>query len=371
MALTDEVKSLVKSAVRAAANQTMHLAPVPLWRRLFPKTELGVCYHVVSDAPVPHVKHYHVLNTAEFEADLNYLQRNFDFISYEQLAQRRSSANTVRDNSMVLTFDDGFAECASVVAPLLLRHGLSCIFFVITDLIDNNALFRESEAALCIDRILQMPIEQVEAIVDELDLGARIRPPPAGAVLDPTQLPLDVADLGRAPDDRLRPLLYWLLNRATAEMDVLGRLHARLGVEPAGYLRKVQPYLTTEQIRQLQSDGFTIGAHSCSHRRLQELSRADAEREIVESCRVIRDITGQSSVPFAFPYFGGDLDRDWLGALREQHDVIGLFFDTDGMREDEPFVVQRVFGERFGADHTMDAILRRAWARRPAWGKRV
>jgi peptidoglycan/xylan/chitin deacetylase (PgdA/CDA1 family) len=370
MALTDEVKSLVKSAVRAAAKQTMHLAPVPLWRRLFPKTEFGVCYHVVSDAPVPHVKHYHVLNTAEFEADLNYLRRNFDFISYEQLAQRRNSANTVRDNSMVLTFDDGFAECASVVAPLLLRHGLSCIFFVITDLIDNKALFRESEAALCIDKILQMPIEQVEAIVDELDLGARIKPAPAGAVLDPTQLPLDVADLGRAPDVRLRPLLYWLLNRATAEMDVLGRLHARLGVEPESYLRKVEPYLTTEQIRQLQSDGFTIGAHSCSHRRLQELSRADAEREIVESCRVISDITGQGSVPFAFPYFGGDLDREWLGALREQHDVIGLFFDTDGVREDESFVVQRVFGERFGADRTMDAILRRAWARRPAWGKR-
>jgi peptidoglycan/xylan/chitin deacetylase (PgdA/CDA1 family) len=370
MALTDEVKLLVKSAVRKAANQTMHLAPVPLWRRLFPKTELGVCYHVVSDAPVPHVKHYHALNTAEFEADLSYLQRNFEFISYEQLVQRRSSANSVRDNSMVLTFDDGFAECASVVAPLLLRHGVSCIFFVITDLIDNNALFRESEAALCIHKILQLPFEQVETIIDELDLGPRISPPPAGALLDPTQLPLEVANLGLAPDARLRPLLYWLLNRATAEMDVLGRLQARLGVEPASYLRDVQPYLTTQQIRQLRSDGFTIGAHSCSHRRLQELSRADAEREIVESCRVIRDITGQSSVPFAFPYFGGDLDRDWLGALREQNDVIGLYFDTDGVREDEPFVVQRVFGERFGADRTMDAILRRAWARRPAWGRR-
>jgi len=120
----------------------------------------------------------------------------------------------------------------------------------------------------------------------------------------------------------------------------------------------------------LHADGFTIGAHSCSHRRLQDLSRSDAEHEIVESCRIVRYITDQPNVPFAFPYFGGGLDRAWLARLREQHDFIGLFFDTDGVREDEPFVVQRVFGERFSRDRTLDAILRRAWAHPAAWRRR-
>jgi peptidoglycan/xylan/chitin deacetylase (PgdA/CDA1 family) len=363
------MKSLVKSVVRRAADRTLHHAPMPVWRRLFPKTELGVCYHMVSDSPEPHIKHYRVLDTAAFEADLDYLQENFDFISYEQLVQRREAANRARDNSMVLTFDDGFAECASVVAPLLRRRGVSCVFFVITDLIDNKVLFRESEAALCIDAILKLPNPHVEAMVEELGLGPRVRSQ-AARLLDPALLSLDVAGLGVAPDPRLRPLLHWLLNLPADEVEVLTRLRERLGIEPQRYLRQAQPYLTTAQIRQLHADGFTIGAHSRSHRRLQQLSRAEAEREIVESCHAIRDITGQASVPFAFPYFGGDLDRTWLGRLREQNDVVGLYFDTDGLREDEPFVVQRVFGERFGPDLTMDAILRRAWSRRPAWAKR-
>jgi hypothetical protein len=72
-------------------------------------------------------------------------------------------------------------------------------------------------------------------------------------------------------------------------------------------------------------------------------------------------------VPFAFPYFGGDLDRSWLAELRGRHKFIGLFFDTDGLREDSSFVVQRVFAERLGQDSTLDEILRRAWARRSAW----
>ena len=139
------------------------------------------------------------------------------------------------------------------------------------------------------------------------------------------------------------------------------------GSIPGGICARPSPILPPLTFRQLHADGFTIGAHSRSHRRLQHLSEESAAREIVESCQTIRDITGQASVPFAFPYFGGDLDRTWLAQLGREHDVIGLFFDTDGLREDEPFVVQRVFGERFGSDRTMDAILRRAWSRRPAW----
>jgi peptidoglycan/xylan/chitin deacetylase (PgdA/CDA1 family) len=181
--------------------------------------------------------------------------------------------------------------------------------------------------------------------------------------------PLEVAGLARQADRRLQPLLHWLLTVAPADLDLVNQLAARLGVEPEAYLQSVRPYLTTPQIRQLQADGFTIGAHSCSHRSLEDLSRADAEHEIVESCRIIRGVTGQTSVPFAFPYFGGGLDRAWLAQLRRQHDFIGLFFDTDGLREDAPFVVQRVFGERFGPDSTVDATLRRAWSRRRAWGR--
>ncbi|HUI59318.1 MAG TPA: hypothetical protein VLX90_03810, partial [Steroidobacteraceae bacterium] len=88
-------------------------------------------------------------------------------------------------------------------------------------------------------------------------------------------------------------------------------------------------------------------------------------------CRIVREITGQSSVPFAFPYSGGGLDRAWLAGLRARHDFVGLLFDTGGVREDAPFVVQRVFGERFSRDRTLDAILRRAWADPAAWRLRA
>jgi peptidoglycan/xylan/chitin deacetylase (PgdA/CDA1 family) len=362
--------SLARGA-RKAAGQILHAAPLALWRRLVPKTDLGVCYHLVSDGPVPHVKHYRFLDTDAFEADLDYLARHFEFVTYEELTRRRTSAVRSRDNSVILTFDDGFAECATVVAPLLRRRGLRCVFFVITDLIDNRVLFRESAASLCVAAIMRMPFDQVESVMVESGLKGPLQSSPSVSFSEPTAtLPFGLADLDPNLDPRLLPLLRWLLDLPASEESRLQDLLARLGIDSRSYLQTAQPYLTTEQMRRLHADGFTIGAHGCSHRRLQDLSRQDAEHEIVESCRTVRDVTGQQSVPFAFPYFGGGLDRAWLAGVRERHDFVGLFFDTNGVCADEPFVVQRVFGERFTPDHSLDAILRRAWARPAAWRRR-
>jgi peptidoglycan/xylan/chitin deacetylase (PgdA/CDA1 family) len=350
--------------LRAAAREVLHLVPTPIWRRLAPKPAIGLCYHLVSDVAQPHVKHYRPLTIAKFEEDLTYLQRNFVFISYDDLVQRQHAS---RDNPVILTFDDGFAQCANVVAPILLRRGLSCIFFVITDLIGGHTLFRESVTALCIDAVLRRAPEEVEELVQKLGLTARFRSvPQVNGFLRP---PVEMAELG-SYDRRLRPLLDWLLTAAEADMPAVDILAEHLGVNPGDYLRRVQPYLTGEQICALHSAGFTIGAHSRSHRLLQSMSRADAEQEIVASCNDIRDLTGQATVPFAFPYFGGDIDRKWLAELRSQHRFIGLFFDTDGLREDVDFVVQRVFAERFGYDRSLDEILRRAWSSPRAWRRK-
>lgn len=359
------------SLVRAALASALRRAPLALWRRRFPKSAVGVCYHVVSDAPLAHLKHYRRLTVAEFEADLDYLQQRFRFISYDELERRRTQGGAARDNSVILTFDDGFAQCADVVAPLLLKRGLGGVFFVIADLIDNASAFRESAASLCIDAILRRPVEEVEKVVRELGIAARLSPPPRRTPGGATRPPLDMADLGARADPRLRPLLHWLLTLDPAQADVLALLSARLSVDAAAYLRDVRPYLSSAEIRELHRDGFTIGAHSRSHRLLQTLSRDEAEREIVESCRIVRDLTGQRTAPFAFPYSGAGLDRAWLAELRRRNDGVGLFFDTDGLREDEDFVVQRVFGERLGYDRSLDAILRRAWAKRNAWGRGV
>ena len=361
----------VRSAIRSLVSDSLQATPTALWRRLAPKSCVGVCYHLVAEARPAHLKHYAVLDPAAFEADLDYLDRHNGFIDYASLVERRRTTSPPRDNRVLLTFDDGFSECATVIAPILKRRGVSAVFFLITDLIDNRTMFRESKAALCVDRVLTAPLDIVEAITAELGLTAVRAPATSHALFGRfSKSALELADL-EATDPRLWPLLDWLLTEASTKVEALDALCERLGVQPAAYLAAAQPYLSREQILALHADGFTIGAHSCTHRQLSDLSPDEAEREIVESCQAVQAITGQEKVPFAFPFFGGWLDRKWLADVRARHPVIGLFFDTDGLREDAPFIVQRVFGERFTHDSTLELILRRAWGRPAAWRRRV
>ncbi|MBV9725001.1 MAG: polysaccharide deacetylase family protein, partial [Gammaproteobacteria bacterium] len=142
-----KISLLRRAAARILRAAPLHVAPLALWRTLLPKTAVGVCYHMVSQGPVRHLKHYRFLDPKTFESDLDYLSGRFEFVTYEELARRRAANMLERRNALILTFDDGFAECATVVAPLLRRRALRCVFFVITDLIDNRMLFRESAAS--------------------------------------------------------------------------------------------------------------------------------------------------------------------------------------------------------------------------------
>jgi peptidoglycan/xylan/chitin deacetylase (PgdA/CDA1 family) len=358
--------SLILRGINRLAWKVLRHVPVGVWRRIFPKTTLAICYHMVSDTEIPHLKHYARLSATQFEADLIYLRNKFGFISYDEIVRRRSEGSNIRDNVVLLTFDDGFAECATVVPKILLRYQASCIFFVITDLLDNRVMFRETKASLCIDAILRSPPERTEKIVHKLGLERNLRSLSKERSRSPG-FSLEVANLGSDPDPRLRPLLDWLLTISDGQVPLLDQLCDQLGIDVQGYLLKARPYLTSDQVRRLRLDGFTIGAHSQSHRLLQNLSPDETEREIVESCRIVRDLTGQQSVPFAFPYFGAGLDRTWLAQLRKSHEFVGLFFDTGGLCPDAPFVVQRIFGERSIRDSSIDSVLRKEWASRKAW----
>ena len=61
-----------------------------------------------------------------------------------------------------------FAEMRDGGCQILLRYGQLYIFFVITDLLDNRVMFRETKASLCIDAILRSRPERIEKIVHKL-----------------------------------------------------------------------------------------------------------------------------------------------------------------------------------------------------------
>ncbi|HUF37883.1 MAG TPA: polysaccharide deacetylase family protein [Anaerolineales bacterium] len=299
--------------------------PLGVYRRLMPRGPVGFFYHVVSDHPLPHQRHlFPYKDPAAFETDLRWLAENTTPLDYAALAAHLDDGAPLPPNGSSLSFDDGLAECFTAVRPLLKKHDIPCIFFLTTDWIDNRALFYRGKISLAIEALTRLQDGERERVLSDLvEMTGPI-------------LPAGLSAAGFIP---------WLKRRQQADEALIDRVCVALRIDVSRYLTEAQPYLTTEQIAEMRVEGFVFGAHTRRHAKLATLPPEEQAAEIVESCRIVAELTGERSVPFAFPFSGTGVDRNMLRDLRRTHTEIGPIFDTLKLRR-EPGILHRIWADK-------------------------
>jgi peptidoglycan/xylan/chitin deacetylase (PgdA/CDA1 family) len=270
---------------------------------------------------------YPPITSAQFEAALVYLKRNYTLVSYGQMHAHVVGGKPLPPNAAHITFDDGFAECYTVARPLLLKHEIPSTFFVTSDWIDNRAMFYRNKVALAIEAAGSMEVDARRMVFTAINHAFETR-----------------IQTRAAFEDWIKPLV----REDEPKIDMVCKM---LGIDTARFLAERQPYLTSAQIRTLHGEGFTIGSHTRSHPKLVQVDAAAREAEIVESSRAVKAITGQDIVPFSFPNSGTGLNRGELADIRARHPFLGLFFDTKGVTVDMPFIINRCWAEKPALAH--------------------
>jgi hypothetical protein len=215
--------------------------------------------------------------------------------------------------------DDGYSEGFSTIRPLLLDYRVPAIFFVPTDFIDNRVLFYRNKVSLCIDSVRKLPETRLPATLNE-----------AASIA------------GRELRDG-RSLERWILGLDHGDRSAIDGACEIFGVDADEFIANARPYMTGAEVGQLVADGFTVGSHSRAHVPMETYRSYDEiEEEIVDSCRAVRDITGQPEVPFAFPFSQAGVDPDRLEQTVSTHDVVGLAFGTGGLGVGPKSLVNRV-----------------------------
>jgi peptidoglycan/xylan/chitin deacetylase (PgdA/CDA1 family) len=330
---------------RRVASNAMRLLPVTAYARVMRREAIGLCYHVVGDAPLPHVSPLYPFKTiAQFRADLLWLKARFRFVSYPELVKARDAGRPPGPDRVFLSFDDGYAECFSVVRPILLELGIPCTVFLTTDVVGNGQALAFNQVALCVEALKAMDGARVRAVLEEMSA-------PAGRPLaDPEALSAWIRPALRNPD--------------SPAYATLARLVELAGVDVDAFLR-TRPYLDAEQVKQMAAEGFSFGGHSRLHWHLGSIAGAErVEHEIVESCRVAAELSGAPRVPFAFPYDGFGLDRGLVADVLRRHPFIGPVFGTGGVAR-EDVVLHRMIVDhpprRPGVPSTLPGVFRDAY----------
>ncbi len=313
------------------------LLPLGLARRWLDPEFIGLCYHNVAE-PIDPLTHfgYDCKRPAEFEQDLRTLSAEFgvaDVAAFSETATPQPG----RRGQALLSFDDGHRQWRDIVLPILQRQRMTAMMFVSSATIGNRYLLPAHCASLAIHALVTADIEEH---------GRRLASACVALALPPLSGLAEVCvALRAAGSHEQRPRLIQLL--------------AQWGIDEAAYLAEAKPYLDEGQIRELVAAGCVVGAHGIDHRSLHAVPFAEVERQVLESCAVLRDISGQRVVPFAFPY-SRRVAAEPLARLRQRETWVGAYFGTGGLRPAPSGFYERTVADwRFslGPEHWPEAVL--------------
>lgn len=190
--------------------------------------------------------------------------------------------------ALVVTFDDGYADNASVALPILQRHGLVATFFIATGFLDGGRMWNDT----VIECIRRSTAEAIDLSSFGLGLG-----PGLG------HFALGSPAARRQAIDAVLPRIKYL--DLAAREQAITRLQALCG----------QPQLPDDlmmssgQVVQLHRAGMEIGAHTVMHPILTELPDAEAAHEMAAGRARLQQLTGAPVDVFAYP--NGKPGRDY------------------------------------------------------------
>jgi len=263
-------------------------------------------WHAVSDTPPPHLSQlYRVPSNSEFERDLDFFLKNYKSASIEDVS-KFSSSNAKSDQKLFFpTFDDGLAECYHVIAAILKKKGIQAAFFINPSFVDNKMLFHRHKASLILNFVgnaKSVELNEAELLVKQVHPNKSLH-------------------------QFLRQSIYTdhaLLNQIANIMDI----------DFNSYLTNNHPYMTLTQIKELQADGFLIGAHSMDHREFFLSSEEEINDQIVASMEFLIQEINPPLKTFAFP-FTDFMVSDSVFEKMNQSKIWDLSFGTAGIKDEE------------------------------------
>lgn len=183
-----------------------------------------------------------------FDRQMALLKRCFHVLPLS-VAVERLQEQRLPPRAAAITFDDGYADNATLALPILQKHGLNATFFVASAYVDGGQMWN-----------------------DDVIANARSNG------LSPQAL------------DRLLMQLKYLPFEE--------RLRAARTLAPP---RSEELMMTTAQVRQLAAAGMEIGAHTHRHPILSTMPDAEALADISEGKAALEDIIQAPVRMFAYP----------------------------------------------------------------------
>ena len=216
-----------------------------------------------------------------FNAHMAMASKDFNVLSLP-LALELMKKESLPRRSLCITFDDGYADNATVALPILERHKLTATFFISTGFLDGGRMWNDSI---------------IEAV----------------RYLEPGLVNLKALGLGtfnlKTWNDRIHcveQVINTLKYLPQDERQKLVDLLVEMSPEPL----PDDLMMSRAQVKLLHEAGMTIGGHTITHPILANLTPEEVKAEVGGGIAELEKIIGTNVDVFAYP--NGKSGKDYL-----------------------------------------------------------
>lgn len=291
-------------------------------------------YHYVRDRTGTVDQAIRGLDAETFCRQLDLLCSQLEPVTWPMIFGWLLGEAAIPERCVLLTFDDGLADHADVVAPILEMQGLRGVFFVPGQVLEGGAMLAAHQVHLLQARLGD------DAFIHAVTRWLRDNGGDGAGWLDQ----VDPVVAGRVyhyePPERARVkyLLAYLLPTELRDQ-MLGSLFARHVGDPQAMARRW--YLDVEAVQMLENAGHTIGGHGFAHEPLERLSAPEQVLDLSRSAAVLREVLGPGDRPFSYPF--GSVDEVIARRCAEAGFVHGFTTRPGWVRcGDDPLLLSRV-----------------------------
>lgn len=284
-----------------------------------------IMYHYVRDLKNSRFPEIKGLDVELFKEQISYLEKNYHFVTAEQVVAAFKKEEKLPSKAVLLTFDDAYIDHFTNVFPILEHHKIQGCFYppvkALTEhsVLDVNkvhfilAVTPKNEFNHLLDRIKhflkqyqeEYNLQSYEYYFEKLAVANRFDPKEVIFVKRLLQVELP---------ERLRNIITKQLFTEAVKM------------EEEVFSREL--YMNKDQMRCMVDCGMHVGSHGYDHYWLGSLPKDKQNEEIQQAIRFIQEIGGDiNNWTMCYPY--GNYNDDTIDILKRNGCQFGLTTRVD------------------------------------------
>ena len=300
-------------------------------------------YHYVRDLPRTRFPKIRGRTIDEFRFQIDYLQKTKNFISTGQLVDAVINGDDLPENSVMISFDDGYIDHYTNVMPLLHDRKIEGLFFpaaqpiIDGSVLDTNKIHFILASQPDISKIVEEIKSWVSKNKDQYDLP------------NPDQLWQQFAQPS-GYDSLEICFIKLVLQRGLPKIarKILVDMLFRHYVTNDESAFSAELYLSSNQIRMMHQCGQYFGSHGFTHDWFDLLGEDGQELEITESLRFLKNVgitTNNWIMCYPYGCYPFNAVNDHLRSALERHGCALALTDHGGtanLDQDDKYMLFRI-----------------------------